>query len=171
MLTASEMEDITEIILILEPFEAATKKISGENYLTTSLAIPIISIICDELRDISLSKEIPNTFLNLVNSEMIRRFGKIESVFLLAISTLLDPRFKKLYFKDPTALAKVINFISNSLKKIKEKQENEISSSSDSEEDQDETKTRKKKDLFSKHDLLVKAAMKETESVLFWNGR
>lgn len=133
MLTASELEDINELIALLEPFEAATKKVSGENYLTSSLAIPIVSIITSELNSMTPTKPTAITVLNEVKKEMIKRFSKIEYSFLLAIATVLDPRFKNIYFKEPTAIAKIINFLSSNLRqKTNDKANQEAQNSSSS---------------------------------------
>jgi hypothetical protein len=40
-----------------------------------------------------------------------KRFGSVEKVQLLAIATLLDPRFKKMYFKDPINCALAVSEI------------------------------------------------------------
>ncbi|KAH8396442.1 hypothetical protein KR222_010364, partial [Zaprionus bogoriensis] len=40
-----------------------------------------------------------------------RRFGAIERSFLMAASTLLDPRFKQIHFHDPMALAVTMQHI------------------------------------------------------------
>lgn len=34
-----------------------------------------------------------------------KRFGSVESVALISMATVLDPRFKKMYFKDPFILS------------------------------------------------------------------
>lgn len=39
---------------------------------------------------------------------MTKRFQKMESVSILALSTLLDPRFKDAYFSNPAAKAEVV---------------------------------------------------------------
>lgn len=46
-----------------------------------------------------------------------KRFGNIEGVTNLAIATILDPRFKKIYFKSSLALSKTLSVISDILKK------------------------------------------------------
>lgn len=57
---------------------------------------------------IQLQKEI------LVHCE--KRFGSVESVALLSMATVLDPRFKKMYFKDPLALSKTLKYIADEIK-------------------------------------------------------
>ncbi|CAH1969088.1 unnamed protein product [Acanthoscelides obtectus] len=42
---------------------------------------------------------------------MEKRFGDIENVEILAVSTLLDPRFIRLHFKNPLACANAVNLL------------------------------------------------------------
>lgn len=46
-------------------------------------------------------------------NEIKKRFGAVEQVQLLTLSTLLDPRFKKLHFNNIVACSEAINYISN----------------------------------------------------------
>jgi hypothetical protein len=45
-----------------------------------------------------------------------KRFGSVESVALLSITTVLDPRFKKVYFQDPLARSKTLKYIADEIK-------------------------------------------------------
>ena len=133
MLNASEIEDITEICEILQPLEAATSEISGENYLTTSLVIPLVSIMHRKIQNLNPEKQIGKKLLKELFMEFSRRFGAVEHVHLLAMATLLDPRFKKIYFKSPLTCSKHINHISGLIYKQATQHEQTDSSSSDSE--------------------------------------
>jgi len=42
MLSASKINISKEILLVLDPFEAATKELCGKNYITGSKIIPLI---------------------------------------------------------------------------------------------------------------------------------
>lgn len=46
---------------------------------------------------------------------MTKRFQKMESVSILALSTLLDPRFKDAYFSNPFAKAEVVRKLNKML--------------------------------------------------------
>lgn len=62
-------------------------------------------------------------FIRRYHSELAqhkKRFGLIEQVPLLALSCILDSQFKKMYFKDPTSLAKVINTVSTYIWEMKD---------------------------------------------------
>jgi len=54
-----------------------------------------------------------------------QRFRAVENVALLGMSTILDPSFKKIYFKDPLGLSNMLKYISDEIK-----QNNYVSESS-----------------------------------------
>lgn len=54
-------------------------------------------------------------------AELDRRFEKAECITPLAVATILDPRFKKIYFQSALATSRAINFISGEMKKDFEK--------------------------------------------------
>jgi len=45
MISAQEIRDLLNIIEILWPLEGATKELSSQKYVTTSMVIPIVSIL------------------------------------------------------------------------------------------------------------------------------
>ena len=49
MLTALEVQAITEFIELLRPFEEATKLVCREKYVTASKTIPIVNILKNKL--------------------------------------------------------------------------------------------------------------------------
>lgn len=51
------------------------------------------------------------TLLKILDMEMSKKFGSRETVWALAASTLMDPRFKKLHFNNPLAVASVADNI------------------------------------------------------------
>lgn len=54
-------------------------------------------------------------FKNALTEEMKKRFEFIEQNYLLSISTILDPRFKNINFKDALALSKHLRFINSAI--------------------------------------------------------
>ncbi|XP_063805301.1 E3 SUMO-protein ligase ZBED1-like isoform X2 [Pseudophryne corroboree] len=167
MLTDAELEDVTEVLAILDPFESATQLISGEHYLSSSMVIPIASLILDKLEKLHPSRDIPKGVLAKAVSGMKKKFGRIEHVFLLAIATVLDPRFKKLYFRDPTALSKQITFLSNKLKKggTESAKGNDLSASVCESEDIQKPS----RDLFSDHNNIVQKTWQQREESPYLN--
>ncbi|KYN06411.1 Zinc finger BED domain-containing protein 4, partial [Cyphomyrmex costatus] len=113
MITNDKFEILKDVITILQPIELVTKKISGDKYPTVSIIIPIIRCMKE-----SLSNCIPTTnnvhrynFKRNILSEIERRFHNIERYNTLVIATLLDPRFKKLHFRQPLNVSSAISRI------------------------------------------------------------
>ncbi|CAG9840962.1 unnamed protein product [Diabrotica balteata] len=52
MISGSDIKLITEIVTILSPFDEATKEISGFQYITASLFIPLMSVIEKSLKNL-----------------------------------------------------------------------------------------------------------------------
>ena len=113
---ADEMLVIKELIYLLKPFADATNIVSGENYVTGSQAIPIIKILEKEIEKCSTSTAIGINFKSKLIEQFKKRFEHIEKKSLIAMATLLDPRFKKIYFKNKIACADSINKISKRLR-------------------------------------------------------
>lgn len=51
-----------------------------------------------------------------INRKMTKRFKAVEFVTQLSLATLLDPRFKKIYFTNPLAVSKYVNMLSSLVK-------------------------------------------------------
>lgn len=116
MVSTKDIEEINEIITILRPLEAATKELCGEKYISSSMVIPIIHILQTKLDEVKLTQVLSTLLKNSLHSECTKRFCQIENVSFLAISTILDPRFKKVYFKNAAALSKMLHKISDEIK-------------------------------------------------------
>lgn len=111
MLSALELQSVKEFINLLKPFEDATKIICGEQYLTASKVIPIVNILKNKLQVYEPSTNIGRHFKKMLKDQFIKRFENIEQVSLLAIATILDPRFKNINFNDKVACSQAINKI------------------------------------------------------------
>lgn len=108
MINAREAEDLKEVQEILLPLEAATKQLSGEKYTTSSIVIPMIFNIKKKTEGSTPQYDIGKKLKESLLLECNKRFGMAEQVYLLSISTLLDPRFKKIYFTSPINCAKAV---------------------------------------------------------------
>ena len=108
MVTAKEVEELKAIAEILRPLEAATTELCGEKYVTASIVIPLINGIQYEISKLSPAHDSAFKLRQNVLTEIEYRFGQIESVHFFAIACLLDPRFKKLHFKNSLACARAI---------------------------------------------------------------
>ncbi|KAL4103950.1 hypothetical protein QTP88_019267 [Uroleucon formosanum] len=102
MLNAQEWEVIEDAIPILKPFEVMINELSGENYSTLAMVIPLvrglhISLVSKQMRTY-LGQLLKQKLLGSLNS----RFKLIEEQNPkpeFSRATLLDPRFKKLAFQ------------------------------------------------------------------------
>jgi len=62
--------------------------------------------------------ELGERLKNFVLSELDRRFGEVERIKTYAVATMLDPRFKKLHFSKPTALANAMSTIQDAINEM-----------------------------------------------------
>jgi len=107
VLSGSDLNWIKELILVLKPLEFMTKQVSGKNYATASIVIPLLFCCSQQLQNIKISfqaKEIKDVLV----AKLKRRFGKVEQCRPIAFATLLDPRFKNVDFQDPVACGTAI---------------------------------------------------------------
>jgi len=111
MLTASELQAAKEFVQLLKPFEDATNIICGKYYLTASKVIPIVNILKNKLQTFEPSTDIGHYFKKALKDQFIKHFENIEQVSLLAIATILDPRFKNINFINKVACSQAINKI------------------------------------------------------------
>ncbi|CAH1965692.1 unnamed protein product [Acanthoscelides obtectus] len=111
MISAKEAEELEEIKHLLRPLEAATRELCGEHYVTSSKVIPMVHCLLGKINETSAVLEIGKELKKSLLKQMEKRFGDIENVEILAVSTLLDPHFKRLHFKNPLACANAVNLL------------------------------------------------------------
>ena len=104
-LSSPEVAIMSDAVKMLRHFEQATREISADKYLSVSKVIPLtrslqcVTAECTSLR--ALKQELL--------SSMARRFTNIEINYTLAVSTLLDPRFKKVGFGNASACSQAVH--------------------------------------------------------------
>jgi len=116
MPTAVEMDILKQLQDLLQPLEFVTKESSGENYITISKIIPMISCLLKQLEQIKPQFEVLVSVKNILNAKIIRRFGLIEQIKPIAIATILDPKFKNLNFNDAIACSNAMAELGKLLK-------------------------------------------------------
>ncbi|XP_008180283.1 zinc finger BED domain-containing protein 1-like [Acyrthosiphon pisum] len=109
MLSAYDIEALQQLVRLLKPLEHVTKESSGEKYVTISKIIPMINCLVAQLNNIKPSTDSISDVQVTLLREINKRFGSIELVTPIAISTLLDPRFKNLHFHDANACSKAMS--------------------------------------------------------------
>lgn len=116
MLTPFELAIAEECLTLLRPFKAATKEISGEKYVSGSLVIPLINCITTSLSRTCVSSKIAHDLKKSLEAQVQKRFTPMEKITLIAIATILDPRFKKIHFISPHNLAAAISILKDEVK-------------------------------------------------------
>ncbi len=86
---------------VLKPVLDATKKVSGEKYITGSIVLPeatsLLAFYKQTLNETGLAKE-EKDFIAALHAKMIEEFCDIEDMRVLTIPALLEPQFKKFGF-------------------------------------------------------------------------
>ena len=103
-----EVELMRSVIEVLKPFQAATEEIctGGSGYTFMSKVIPIATLL-QQVTASSLEAPLPgpqSALKTALLQQMQQYFSTYENTYLLAVSTLLDPRFKRHAFTDNVAL-------------------------------------------------------------------
>lgn len=100
-----EVELIRSLIEVLRPFEAATKELCTEPYTCMSKVIPIATLLQQVTSAGIATLPGPQSALkNALITQMQTHFANVENSYKHAVSTLLDPRFKRHAFTDASAL-------------------------------------------------------------------
>lgn len=105
MLTASELQLANEIVEVLQPLEKVTRELCAERYVTASKIIPLINCLTNKIEKLrgSLKTQTALALVDRLKNSISRRFEQIENNSIMAASTVLDPRFKKIHFNQPLA--------------------------------------------------------------------
>jgi len=96
MLTKTELEMIDDIVSVLKPFYDATVEISHDD-ACISLVIPIVSLLSAKLQSTTERTGLSQMKAALRDA-MSRRFRNVKVEENVIAATLLDPRFKDMYF-------------------------------------------------------------------------
>ncbi|XP_071056773.1 E3 SUMO-protein ligase ZBED1-like [Onthophagus taurus] len=118
MVTAFETQEIEEVTRLLQPLEVATKELCGENYVTDSKIIPMIHCLSKKISEMSSSLQIAKDLQKSLTLEINQRFGNVEEIRLMAVSTILDPRFKKIHFQNLTACSTAVEHLETIVKSL-----------------------------------------------------
>ena len=98
-LSAADVKLLEESLSVLQPFEAATREISADKYVSISRAIPLAR----SLQHLTAGSSHQTSLRSQLSAQMRRRYTAIERANLLALSTLMDPRMKKMAFSNQEA--------------------------------------------------------------------
>ncbi|CAL1672038.1 unnamed protein product [Lasius platythorax] len=107
MLTAAELLLAKEIPEVLRPVEQVTKELCGEKYVTISIMIPMIYCLKRKIESLRTRLQTPTaqTLIDRLQFQITKRFESITANRIIAVSTILDPRFKRLHFQQNELVA------------------------------------------------------------------
>ncbi|XP_043271191.1 E3 SUMO-protein ligase ZBED1-like [Venturia canescens] len=110
MLSASELQLARETVQVLKPLEHASKEAGGQTYVTASRVIPLTNFLKSRIEKLEaiLTTSGAQKLRECLMIAFEKKFGRIEYMNLLATATILDPRFKKMYFRFPEAYARAL---------------------------------------------------------------
>ncbi|XP_038132927.1 uncharacterized protein LOC119777994 [Cyprinodon tularosa] len=110
ILTSEEFEIVRGCLSLLNPFYYATVELSAEETVSASKVIPLLKVLEQSLQE-EMAKPAPPVSLE-VGDHLIRqlrdRLQMLQSMSLLALATLLDPRFKVIVFFSHTKVTEAI---------------------------------------------------------------
>ncbi|XP_076059421.1 E3 SUMO-protein ligase ZBED1-like [Oratosquilla oratoria] len=163
-LSGDELECLSKAICVLQPFDVVTKELSAEKMTCLSKVIPLIKALrsCMFSKKDAHRRELYKTFpLGLeVRARLDRKFSGLERRFILAVGTLLDPRFKKLYFVDKGNINEVQEKLINSMCARSDSQELVPAPATQAAQHQRPTQPERQLDLWEEHDEIVKECLK-----------
>lgn len=110
-LLEADWQALPDIVEILNPFKELTEQMSSETQVTISMVIPAIdsiSRIFDSLY-ITIQTDIGKNLLFSITTEFNTRFKNFSKNPILSKAALLDPRFKKLAFRETSAYTSARN--------------------------------------------------------------
>ncbi|KAI2643954.1 E3 SUMO-protein ligase ZBED1 [Labeo rohita] len=99
-LSSADFDIISESLEVLAPFKYATEELNGEKRVSASKIIPIIRMIQHKVAEkTALVRNASASSLGIALQQYInKRCSNVESIRVLALATLLDPRFKTFGF-------------------------------------------------------------------------
>ncbi|XP_078023476.1 E3 SUMO-protein ligase ZBED1-like [Epinephelus lanceolatus] len=110
-LSSEEYGIIAGCLRVLAPFNDATVELSEEKRVSGSKVIPLLSML-----DHSLEEEVGNaqtphstSIVNHLRRQLRERLYQLQSMSIMSLSTLLDPRFKSIGFFSPSKAAEAVN--------------------------------------------------------------
>jgi hypothetical protein len=118
----SDWELISKCVTVLKVFKEATVMLSSSD-ASISQVIPIVKLIRDSLEvDRRADRGVITLKKKLVDA-LDRRFASKEEKEKYSIATLLDPRYKKVFFQDPIKCEEAVQKL---LEKLKEETRNDV---------------------------------------------
>ncbi|XP_044766259.1 uncharacterized protein LOC123322379 [Coccinella septempunctata] len=116
MVTSAELGVIRDLIVLLTPFKQATEEVSGDQYVTASLAIPIANLLQKGLEQVKPSSELGSAMQKSLHNLVIAKLEPLERNPYLSKATMLDPRLKRIHFKSSVAVSTAISELTREIR-------------------------------------------------------
>jgi len=115
--TTEEWLILKEACEVLRPFQAVTTEISSEKSVTVSKVIVLVRGLKSACHKVggTATTRVAQQLVAAISEDMNKRFANCEMNQILARSTFLDPRFKKLGFSSDAAFSTVKEKVTSSL--------------------------------------------------------
>lgn len=94
MVATSQLNVLRDLITLLGPFKEATEEISGANYVTSSLAIPVSNLLRQVTDQTNPSTTLGETVKEALIKKIDEKLVPFHNNTFLSAATILDPRFK-----------------------------------------------------------------------------
>eukprot|EP00102_Acyrthosiphon_pisum_P010540 XP_008178886.1 PREDICTED: zinc finger BED domain-containing protein 4-like [Acyrthosiphon pisum] len=164
MLSARDLQSLKEVCMLLGVIEKLTRELSTEKYVVSSKIIPILvctqNLIKNQKSTFSVAKNLQTKLLE----EFTYRCGKFEYNPILSICSILDPRFKDIYFLEPQAKSKVISSLVSMIEKLHPQLTNYCDTNNMNIEHNNEITINSSIDLWSLHKILEQEHRNKTKS-------
>jgi len=159
MLSANVIDVAKEMLLVLRPFEVATKEMCGQHYITGSKVKPLVHCLIKKIESVDVFSPTVLQLKTAMLKNVCKKFGRMGEISMITIAIILDPRFKTIHLNNPVASSRAIRTAKNKILEIKNNcGDSNISNKGSSVDDNDPADS-----LWSVHNELVsKKAASET---------
>lgn len=117
MLKQEEMQMPNDVVSLMKPVEYVITEVSGDFYSTCSVIIPLVWCLRVAIQKCKIITKCAKKFKEKFEVAIDTRFKDLELHEVLAVSNILDPRFKKLHFKSAMAVSSATLQINDYIKK------------------------------------------------------
>lgn len=83
MVSAKEIQYISDVINILRPVEAATKELFVQKYITKSMVIPMVYILQKNIKEFQPKQEMGLQLKSAIIVQCDKRFSSVESCVMM----------------------------------------------------------------------------------------
>ena len=124
-ITTVGLQQLKNAVTVLQPFESATRETSTEKCFSVSALIPLAKSL---MHFVAHCNHHDMPLVKGLQTQLLRRFGAMESNHNLAAATLLDPRLKKTAFRDRTAAQQGMQQLVQEMSSLSVQRQHEVES-------------------------------------------